>query len=219
MLDGASGSRTSGASAGVDATSARLQASARRFNRKAGLRPHNAVRACGGDQIDVGSIELAKQRIEDVARAIGIRKQLASGFVVERNTQLAKELDGIGDRQSAQHTADDGALATAGPGGPGLPRSPSAGRHRDRRRSQGSWLRAWQRRRGARPEQRASRAEGKWRSRGRPPRPRRPQPHMPAGVRASAGRGTAETRRFSLQEVTVQHNIHSSPQIADFWQV
>src|SRR5712692_101657 len=50
---------------------------------------------------------LAQERVEHVARAVGVRKQLAARFLVQPHAEIAKETDRVVDRKGAQHIADD----------------------------------------------------------------------------------------------------------------
>src|SRR6185295_10281438 len=53
------------------------------------------------------SPRFVEQRVEHVARPIGIRKEFAAGFFVERHADLAEERDGVGDRERPENAADD----------------------------------------------------------------------------------------------------------------
>ena len=54
---------------------------------------------------------LAQQRVEHVARAVGVGKQLAAGLLVQRDADLAEERDRLADGERAQHAPDDRGLA------------------------------------------------------------------------------------------------------------
>ena len=49
--------------------------------------------------------------VEHIARAVGVGKQLAAGFFVQADADLAEERDRVADREGAQHAADDRRLA------------------------------------------------------------------------------------------------------------
>ena len=59
-----------------------------------------------GEQRGAGVADAAQQRVEHVARAVAVGKQLAVGFFVQRNVQLSKETDGVVGRERAQHSLD-----------------------------------------------------------------------------------------------------------------
>ena len=58
-------------------------------------------------QRDAGAIAFAQQRVEHVAGAVRVGKELAVRFLVQGDADVAKEGDRVGDRKRAQHAADD----------------------------------------------------------------------------------------------------------------
>ena len=50
----------------------------------------------------------AQERVEHVARAVRVRKQLSAGFLVQADADLAEERDRVADGKGAKHLADDG---------------------------------------------------------------------------------------------------------------
>ena len=116
----------------------------------------------------------AKKRVEHVARAVGIGKELAVSFFVERDAQLAEERDCLLDGKRAQNLAHD-RLAAAPEvclGHHGVGDIAAAAAADQDFRAQAFW-----RPPAARPIARGSAGERRWPSRGLPRRRRRSQRH------------------------------------------
>ena len=63
------------------------------------------------EQSDTPGVRFTEQRVEHVAGAVRIGKQLAVRFLVQRDTELAKEGDRLADRERAQDLSNDRAAA------------------------------------------------------------------------------------------------------------
>ena len=57
------------------------------------------------------SADAGQQRVQHVARLVGVGKELAARLFVQRQAEIAEERDGLLDRERAQHAADDRPLA------------------------------------------------------------------------------------------------------------
>ena len=65
-----------------------------------------------GAELDAARVRFAEQRVEHVARAIGIGEQLAAGLFVEPDADPLEERDRVGNREGAQDPADNRSLST-----------------------------------------------------------------------------------------------------------
>ena len=63
--------------------------------------------AVAGLERGAGASGFAQQRVEHVARSVGVGKQLAAGFLVKADAELAEERDGVTRRERAEDAADD----------------------------------------------------------------------------------------------------------------
>ena len=63
-------------------------------NRRSRIRARDVEHAMAGLERRAGAVGFAQQRVEHVARAIGVGKQLAAGLLVEADADLAEERDG-----------------------------------------------------------------------------------------------------------------------------
>ena len=74
-----------------------------RLEREPCVRPGHGMHAVVVEPLDSEPFGFPQERVQDVARPVGVGKQLAVLFFVERNAELTKERDGCADRQRAQH--------------------------------------------------------------------------------------------------------------------
>src|SRR4029453_5249870 len=57
------------------------------------------------------SLQLAQQRLRDVARAVGDGEHLAAGLFLESHAEPLEEIDGFFDWERAQYAPDNGSFA------------------------------------------------------------------------------------------------------------
>jgi hypothetical protein len=86
-----------------DARGAQLAGGGRNLETITSAACRDVEHACGRGDDCADPARFAEQRVEHVARPVAVGEQLAAGFLVERNADLAEEGDRVANRKRAQH--------------------------------------------------------------------------------------------------------------------